>query len=364
MKRGYTMINQSSVTYEWKINNIDAYLNVTNQGTDNTCLSSPKFSTGIKEKYTWQLELVFENNSRSSNKDIMRLELFCSPKTSNNASCGFSNTVSSNSTIKMIKYSVYILDNKKEKKMMTGNHLFFTKSSWTILPLSKKVLLEKVDEYLPDNILTVGLDLTIYEEPSNYSSDTSLRIPSKRPMTEDYKKLFKSKIASDVIINVCGKEFKTHKVCLIARSPVLEAMFLHEMTEKKTNKIDIVDLSPTIFEKILEFVYTDEVTNLDAHAQDLLEAADKYQIDLLKDICQESICKTLTQENALKFLVLADFYNADHLLKFTINFILINMNNVMKSQEFLDFKKENPVLASDLLSSFVSSPGQDDQPKI
>ncbi|CAG5073111.1 Similar to spop: Speckle-type POZ protein (Xenopus tropicalis) [Cotesia congregata] len=200
----------------------------------------------------------------------------------------------------------------------------------------------------------MGLDFTIYE-PLNSSIDTSLCIPSKCPMIEDYRKLHKDEITSDVIINVRDEKFKAHKVCLIAPSPVLATMFSHEMMEKKTNKIDIIDLSPTTFEKVLEYIYTDEVTDLDHHAEDLLGAADKYQIQSLKDVCQESICKTLTQENAFKILVLADLHNADQLLKFTTNFISVNMNNFIESQEFLDFKEENPVLASDFLTRFVVS---------
>ncbi|XP_044576398.1 speckle-type POZ protein B-like [Cotesia glomerata] len=346
MNRGYTIIDQNSVTYEWKINNIDAYLNVTSVNMSRTCccLSSPEFSIGIKDKFTGQLQIAFDYRPSYNHTVSLSLLLLDFPIYTLTSS--------------MIKYSAYILDKKKEKQMMKNNHQIVTSTELEIFSLSKKALQEKVDEYLPDNILTVGLDLTIYR-PSNSSTDTLLCIPSKLPMTEDYKKVYSSKIASDIIINVCGKEFRAHKICLIARSPVLAAMFSHEMIEKKTNKIDIVDLKPTIFEKILEYIYTDEVTNLDAHAEDLLEAADKYQIQSLKNICQESICKTLTQENAFKVSALADLHKADYLLKFTTNFISMNIKNVIKSQEFLDFKKENPVLAFDWLTSFMLSPGED-----
>ncbi|XP_008544990.1 speckle-type POZ protein B-like [Microplitis demolitor] len=143
-------------------------------------------------------------------------------------------------------------------------------------------------------------------------------------------------MGSDILINVGGKEFQGHKFMLMVRSPVLTAMFSHDMIEKKTNEISIPDITPEIFEKILEYFYTDEITDLDAYAECLLKAADKYQIQSLKDICQESLSKTLTVENSLKMIDTANLYNANELLAFTNDFIASNIKNFTNTSTIIN----------------------------
>ncbi|XP_057318344.1 speckle-type POZ protein-like [Microplitis mediator] len=141
----------------------------------------------------------------------------------------------------------------------------------------------------------------------------------------------------------------------MARSPVLAAMFSHEMIEKKESKISIPDISSEIFEMVLKYIYTDEVTDLDLYADDLLEAAEKYQLLSLKNICQESLSKTLNLENALYLMTLADSYNATHLLEFTSNFLVLNMKNIIDTQDFKRLEKSHPSLALELLKKYSFS---------
>ncbi len=86
---------------------------------------------------------------------------------------------------------------------------------------------------------------------------------------------------SDVEV-VCKTEvFKCHQFMLSARSPVLRAIFQSPMTEAATRRLEIKDLSPDVVDTMLLFIYTGNVPNLVEAAAELLEAAEKYQIDQL-----------------------------------------------------------------------------------
>ena len=73
------------------------------------------------------------------------------------------------------------------------------------------------------------------------------------------------------------------------------AMFQSNMKEKEKQTVNIDDFKPTVVAEMLSFIYTGEVSSHDALsdndiASDLLKAADKYQLDLLKNICEERLC--------------------------------------------------------------------------
>ncbi|XP_057321134.1 speckle-type POZ protein-like A isoform X2 [Microplitis mediator] len=219
------------------------------------------------------------------------------------------------------------------------------------------------DKYLPDNTLTVCLDLTVYNTSITTPTKLSFNVP-KHQMAHDYTELYNSKIGSDIIINVGDTNFKAHRSILIARSPVLSAMFSHDMIEKKESKISIPDITPRVFEKVLEYIYTDKVTGLDEIADDLLEAADKYQLQSLKNICQKSLSETLDLENAFELMILADRHSAEPLLEFTTDFLVKNIKkNHIDIQNFENFEKLHSSLALKLLKK-CSFPKKEDEASV
>ena len=58
------------------------------------------------------------------------------------------------------------------------------------------------------------------------------------------------------------------------------------------------------------YIYAGKIENLNTRSPRLLEAADKYQLSELKEICEEMLCSSLTVETCLECLVLADMHNA------------------------------------------------------
>lgn len=63
------------------------------------------------------------------------------------------------------------------------------------------------------------------------------------------------------------------------------------MTEAKEGNVEINDVGPEILEALMEFIYTDSVTNLNDIADEVLIAAEKYSLDRLKAKCEVILCE-------------------------------------------------------------------------
>lgn len=59
-------------------------------------------------------------------------------------------------------------------------------------------------------------------------------------------------------------------------------MFQHGMTEAQNHRVEIDDVDADVLKEMLRFMYTGVAPNLERMADDLLAAADKYQLERLK----------------------------------------------------------------------------------
>ena len=58
------------------------------------------------------------------------------------------------------------------------------------------------------------------------------------------------------------------------------------------------------------YIYTGNTPNLNKLAGDLLGAAEQYQLEMLKNICEEKLCNSLEISNSVNHLILGDLYQA------------------------------------------------------
>ena len=104
------------------------------------------------------------------------------------------------------------------------------------------------------------------------------KVPECR-LSDDLGQLFDSSQFADVTLTCSAREFRCHKAILVARSPVLAAMFEHDMKERQHNRVEIEDMDPDVMADMLRFIYMGKAPNLDSMAADLLAAADKYALE-------------------------------------------------------------------------------------
>lgn len=136
-------------------------------------------------------------------------------------------------------------------------------------------------------------------------------------------------------------------------------MFEHEMTEARSDRVEINDVEPEVMKELLRFMYTDNAPNLDRMADELLAAADKYQLDRLKvredlvsayvmsgfkGMCEQALHASLTTENACETLILADMHSAEQLKVQSIEYLNLHANEVMESDGWKQLVESYPAL--------------------
>ncbi|XP_008556032.1 speckle-type POZ protein [Microplitis demolitor] len=314
MEEVYSTSTKHAILYEWKINEVTSLIKSLTETADCPKLASPIFSTGAKINDSWYLELGINKNDELS-MDDQYISVYLQP---NNGSRQV-----------RTKYSLFIYDNNKEKHFVHHDtRVFEYLDGWGFDLVQVDKLLVNKNQFIINDTLTVCVKLTVYDDDTSTSHKFPLK-SSKRRIVDDFKELFESEAGSDVVLIVDDSKFRAHKSVLIARSSVFALMFLYE-TEEKTHYVTINDISPKIIEEMLKFIYTDQVTDIDGDAKELLKAADKYQLQTLKKLCEESLCKSITITNAVEIMILADENNARQLVDYVTNFIANNAGSFIK----------------------------------
>eukprot|EP01084_Bolivina_argentea_P101502 181966_1 len=105
------------------------------------------------------------------------------------------------------------------------------------------------------------------------------------------------------IIGSNQEEYNVNRVFLAMISPVFEAMLFGHMKESEPNSdVIIEDIDPTIFECVLNFAYCNDPKISDDNVVALYQVADKYQMQILLEWCDEYFRSSLSVENVCTFL--------------------------------------------------------------
>lgn len=226
--------------------------------------------------------------------------------------------------------------------------------------IRRDFLLDKANELLPDDKLTLNCELSVFGDPvhiSRRSHTVPFKVPRGR-LSQDIGSLLESHKFADVVLHVDGKEFRAQKAILAARSPVFAAMFEHDTSESTHNRVDVTDVDPDVFGDMLQFVYTGRAPSLDDMAADLLVAADKYALDQLKALCEECLCSKLTVETAAELFFLADLHSAVLLKACAMGFINEHAADVAQTPGWLAIVAEQPQLIAEAFESLATQMSQ------
>ncbi|CAL1284128.1 unnamed protein product [Larinioides sclopetarius] len=227
-------------------------------------------------------------------------------------------------------------------------------------------LLEKELDYLSNDNLTLrckctlsigiefqrieetfyDLHLTPFLKENLHGSTISSFQAETKNVLEDFKNLYKDQILSDIQLKTINKAFPAHKSILCARSPVFRAMLTTNMKEKMMNCIQVDDLDESTIEQFLHFLYSGILEDLQwESALKLYYAADKYQVQQLKDICVSFLVTRLNRHNLSDLLILADRHQDSDLKGSIEKFICKKDNEIFCTDEWECFMDTNPPLA-------------------
>ena len=176
--------------------------------------------------------------------------------------------------------------------------------------------------------------------------------PKKNPILGN--KLFMAKDTFDLKIICEGKILECHKNVLCCRSDVLNVMFSNdEMIEAQSKEVKINDIQADTMETFLYFLYHDQVQDTKMINAKLLRAAHKYNVPELLDFCSDYLKNNLSFENATDVLVSAHLTDQKNLFEIASDFINENKGKVVKTIAWDEFKKTNPTMAIDIISSIL-----------
>ena len=220
---------------------------------------------------------------------------------------------------------------------------------------------------LQDGDLVILCEITIHGKEKTVSGSKyptkdrkiqSLR-NSLENLSDDFTKGFTESNCSDLQLNCGGRIFECHEFVLSARSPVFRAMFQSNMTEKRTKTITIADHSPDVIQKMLQFIYSGKAVLDDQQelTRELLKAAEKYGLEILKKMCEDKLCESLVLENSVKNIILGEMYGAKKLMKNAMQLLASNMSSVIDTEEWESCAKHHPALATEVMRVIVDKKG-------
>ena len=130
-------------------------------------------------------------------------------------------------------------------------------------------------------------------------------------------------------------------------------------TNTASGSIDLPDVPYFVFLKVLEFLYTDNLsrdTTLEVGIQ-LLIASEQFMLDRLKAICEDLIRRDINVETVVSILVASHRHHASGLKEIAFEFILRHLNNSVVMSCLADLKAEPDLLLEIIRRSNLLSIG-------
>jgi len=186
-----------------------------------------------------------------------------------------------------------------------------------------------------------------------------IRVPPPQ-LGEDLVDLLVNGKDSDVQIVADGETFAVHKIILESRSPVFRALLNSSFKEGNEGIIYIKEIKAPVLKVLLHFAYSDRLPddlddNMDcSFAQHLLEAADRFELNRLRKICEKRLCSTVEVDTVGTTLTLAEQNRADDLKKVCLDFVAKNLQAVLQTEGYKHMLEACPGLQADIIQTVAS----------
>ncbi|KAI6175772.1 Speckle-type POZ protein-like protein [Aphelenchoides bicaudatus] len=166
----------------------------------------------------------------------------------------------------------------------------------------------------------------------------------------NFSEFFNNPSYGDFEVKVGNETFNVSRVVLTVGSPTFKAMFISQLSESKENCLEVNDFSPSVIKKLLQFLYDSETPLEDdlEQAEKLVAAADKYQINKLRERCEQIMLKNLNIENAARLVIFADRHQCATLRQACIVLICTNYADFIKTEDCKKLHKEFTELAIEI----------------
>ncbi|CAG5133354.1 unnamed protein product [Candidula unifasciata] len=172
-------------------------------------------------------------------------------------------------------------------------------------------------------------------ETSTQGDDVYQDVARASNLLTGFSQLYKNKQFVDVTLRVEETDFPCHKNVLAASSPYFLVMFSTSLVESQLDCITLQDMEARTLELVLDYIYTGQVNLTEDTVQNLLSAANLFQLIPLRDGCAEFMMNHVTVANCIGVFFFAKAHQCNVLALKAKEIINNKFLLLCKQQEFL-----------------------------
>ncbi|GFW14638.1 speckle-type POZ protein-like [Trichonephila clavipes] len=221
----------------------------------------------------------------------------------------------------------------------------------------RSFLVDNANKIMNDGNLILNCTLEIFQERAIMNAETEDDYEQENKTVlesaQNMKQLLQENYFYDITFKIDGKTFKAHKAILSTRSRVFKTMFESPLA-MNSEEIEISDIREETLTEMLNFIYSGEISFLDVKtAMELYYAADKYELDSLKNICARVMVGNVEPDNVIDILLLSYRHSNYELEHACVTFIARNALEIQGKAEWVELMKKYPELANKVFKNLL-----------
>jgi speckle-type POZ protein len=220
-----------------------------------------------------------------------------------------------------------------------------------------------------DDSFTVRCDIVVINEiRAEMSAPPEFVSVPPSGLSQHLRDLLEKGEGADVVFEVAGEKIAAHRWLLASRSSVFRAELFGPMKEGEGGTADVIrvdDMEAEVFRGLLHFTYTDSLPvteskdeDEDVVCQHMLVAADRYDLERLKLLCEKKLCKYIDVRTVGIILALAEQHHCEGLKKACFYFLSSpsNLTAAAATEGFQHLSRSCPSVMIELID--MSSRGR------
>ncbi|XP_046406324.1 speckle-type POZ protein-like [Ischnura elegans] len=309
---------------------------------------SPHFSPEEDQQMQWRMKLC-PNGFTESNKGYLSVYAILAEYNGPEVFARVKFSLLNNR-----REEVNTMDDKQTRTFIRGKSYCVEKF------IRRDIVLSQFSNILHGDKLVLWCEMIVIYCQNSFTHLEIRSEPPEKQLVHDLRQLFDTKKFCDVTLVVGDQEIMAHQAILGGRSPVLCAMLQIGWKKGEKKRIHINGMRANILEKVCRFMYTGQIQGVESFDSEILEAADRFCLPALKQICEESLRAKITLQNATKYLILATKFRLPDLKSHAMHFIRENVTEVKKTAGWRTLSRLHPSLLIEILwqpaSTSKSSP--------
>lgn len=189
----------------------------------------------------------------------------------------------------------------------------------------------------PETVCCQPFRFRLPEQMDPKSLKEDLRLFQTTLLQDGLKELLNENKLIDCVLKVGDRSIPCHRLIMAACSPYFRELFFSaEGKELNQKEVVLENLDPDIMEVIVNYLYSADIDINDSSVQDILAAANRFQIPSVFTVCVNYLQKKLSASNCLAIYRLALMMNCARLAIAARDYIADRFETICKDKDFLE----------------------------